>query len=146
MAHIDIVLVEDNEEVDRVTVRGDADFTELTPFGSLRDIVAQELKIAKSMQFFWLSTNNQPLDIADDVPLGEGGVEHGCTIFVTQRDAVHSERVSTSSSHNTSRSRAPVKSPAVLRLERILSEIEPSKVAKRADELMLKWQTINDVV
>jgi hypothetical protein len=146
MAHIDIVLVEDNEEIDRVTVRGDADFTALTPFASLRDIVEQELQIPRHTQFFWIGTSNESLDVDDSVPLAECGVEHGCTIYVTQREQLHAVGVSGLSSHNASKPSALVKSSAVLRLERILSEIEPSRVAKRVDELLLKWQAINDVV
>lgn len=141
MSHIDIVLVQHDDEVDRVTVRGEPGFTALTPFGSVRDIVEQELGVPQADQFFWLPSG-ATLHLPNDAMLQDGDIGHGCTIFVAFRGDVRS---SASSSTYLAPS-GPPKSAAVLRLERALSDLEPSAIEKRADELLQKWEAIMAVV
>jgi hypothetical protein len=145
MSHIDVVLVQDEEETDRVTVRGDAGFTAITQFGSLRGIVEQELNVPHDLQCFWLEGSGE-LDVPEDVLLEECGIHHGATIFVTLREVLHPREASDLHVGDAVRHATHTKSSAVLRLERVLADLEPSQIEKRADELLQRWEAIAAIV
>ena len=136
--YIDIVLVEGGEEVERVTIRGDQGFTSLTPLASLRLIIQQELGVGEQEQVLVVD-DRELIDPTPEATLRDCGIEHASTVFVEAAIA---------SQHNSSAvgEQLPTTlqgSRCAATLERLLTDLEPSRIEMRLLELEKQWKTIS---
>lgn len=83
---IHVVLLQGDEEVDRVTIRGDPGLLSSTPLVSLQEIIEEELGVAIEDQILFLG--EEELRVVDDAeePLKYFGATNGDSIFVIVND------------------------------------------------------------